>query len=147
MNLEKVDVWEMVPETCEEGNVVFILKSKHSDDECKAAKLVELQEFNTYTEVPDEGQFRISTTWVHMKKGEEVRALLVARGYEDMQSYPKDSPTVSKSTVRLILAIAASERWPIKTTDVESAFLQGREMDRNVYMTTLKEANVKPSTL
>ncbi len=150
VNLEKVDVWEMVPETCEEANVVFIPKSKHNDDECKAAKLVELhklQEFNTYTEVPDESQFRISTTWALMKKGEEVRTQLVARGYEDKQSYPKDSPTVSKSTVRLILTIAASERWPIKTTDVKSAFLQGREMDRDVYLTPPKEANVKPGTL
>ncbi len=67
--------------------MVFIPKSKHSHDECKAEKLDELhklQEFNTYTEVPDEGQFRISTTWVLMKKGEEVRARLVACGYEDM---------------------------------------------------------------
>ena len=49
-------------------------------------------------------------------KGDEVRARLVARGYEDNQKIQKDSPTVRKITMRIIMAIAAAEHWEIKTT-------------------------------
>ena len=63
INLDRVSDWETV--TQDEVCVVLIPKEKHEDEKCVAAKLVELnklKEFDTYEEVPDEGQFRISTT-------------------------------------------------------------------------------------
>ena len=47
---------------------------------------------------------------------------------------PGDSPTVGKGAMRTVLAIAASMKWVIKTTDIKSAFLQGKELDREVYL-------------
>ena len=41
------------------------------------------------------------------------------------------------------MAITASKEWNIKTTDIKSAFLQGKEMERIVYLKPPKEANVK----
>ena len=43
----------------------------------------------------------------------------------------------------MVLAITASKGWEIKTTDIKSAFLQGKEMDREVYLKPPKEAKTK----
>ena len=128
----------------EEVNIVTIPKNEHNSEKCMKAKYTELEklkEFNTYETVKDEGQYRISTTWVLWNKGDEVRARLVARGYEDNQEIQTDSPTVGKSTVCITMAMAAAEHWEIKTTDIKSAFLQGKDMDREVYLTPPKESN------
>ena len=45
---------------------------------------------------------------------------------------PRDSPTVGKGAMRTVLA--ASITWVIKTTDIKSAFLQGKELDREIYL-------------
>ena len=135
INLDRVSHWETV--TQDEVCVVLIPKEKHEDEKCVAAKLVglnKLKKSDTYEEAPDEGQFRISTTWVLWNKGDEVRARLVARGYEG-----KDPQTVGKSSMRIVLAIAVNKGWKIKTTDVKSAFVQGKELGREVYLSPPKK--------
>ena len=87
--------------------------------------------------------FNISTTWVLWEKGDEVRARLVARGYEEPDEIQKDSPTISKSGMRTFLAMAASHEWTIKTTDIKSDFLQGNPLKRDVYIQPPKEAKVQ----
>ena len=52
----------------------------------------------------------------------------MVRGFEEEFMMPRDSPTVGKGTMRTFLAIASSENWRVKTTDIKSAFLQGREL-------------------
>ena len=52
----------------------------------------------------------------------------------------RDSPTASKGAMRILLTIAASKQWVIKTTDIKSAFLQGKELNRNVYLKPPKES-------
>lgn len=149
VNFDRLYDWRKL-ERVEEVNVVLIPKEKHRDPKCHEAKLEELEklkQFGTYEEVAKTGQYCISTTWVLWNKGESVRARLVARGYEDYQSYPRDSPTISKCAMRTILAIVASQEWQIKTTDIKSAFLQGKEIDREVYITPPKEANVSKDTI
>ena len=47
---------------------------------------------------------------------------------------PRDSPTVGKGAMRTVLAIATSMKWVIKTTDINFAFLQGKELDREVHL-------------
>ena len=54
---------------------------------------------------------------------------------------PLNVPT--KTTVRLFLAVVASLEWQVKTTDIKSAFLQGRSLDRNVCVKPPKEADVE----
>ena len=93
--------------------------------------------------MPDKGQFRLSCTWVVWFKevgGKDViRARLVARGFEERLDLPKDSPTVDKDDIRLCLSIAAGKGWKIKTSDVKSAFLQGEELERNVFLKPPRE--------
>ena len=81
--------------TEEEVNIVTIPREKQNDDECKNAKATELRkllDFDSFDEVDDVGQYRISTTWVLWHKGEEVRARLVARGFEETEKVPSDIP-------------------------------------------------------
>ena len=126
--------------------MVTIPKNRHDDQDCMKAKEIELQKlqsFSVYDEVPDLGQTCISTRWVLWNKGKEVRARLVARGFEeDTSRIEVDSPTVGKSTVRMVLAVAAAKHWIIKSTDIKSAFLQGNVLQRDVYIKPPKEANV-----
>lgn len=143
INLEEIDCRKKA--SVEEVNSVLIPKGEQNSEECINAKHIELDKlknFNTYQEVDDVGQFRISTTWVICRKDSGVRARLVARGFEDIDSYRKDSPTLARSSLRVILSIVASMGWTLKTTDIKSAFLQGKEMDREVYITPPREANV-----
>ena len=166
MELKNPEVWryttprssENIPEssanrsetTIESVNIVLIPKREHMQQDCLAAKDTELQKlshFDTYEIVHDTGQERISTTWVLWKKGEETRARLVARGFEEEADIPKDSPTVSKDSMRVFLAIAAHKGWSVKTTDIKSAFLQGKTLDRDVFITPPIEANVESGYL
>ena len=63
-----------------------------------------------------------------------AKARLVARGFEDEDQVPSDSPTASKSTPRTVLAIITNEGWIIETIDIKAAFLQSRTINRNVYI-------------
>ena len=130
--------------------MVTIPKSQQNDEKCKVAKNVELaklREFDVYEEVPYENQECISTRWVLWYKGAEVRARLVARGYEEMYSVQRDSPTVGRVVVRLFITLSAYRGWKVKITDIKSAFLQGKPMDRDVFITPPREADVKPSVV
>ena len=63
----------------------------------------------------------------------------MVRGFEDME-IPKDSPTVGKGGMRMFLSIAALKQWTVKTTDIKSAFLQGKTLDRDVYIKPPEES-------
>ena len=75
-----------------------------------------------------------TTRWVKTKKDGKAKARLVVRGFEEDFIMPRDSPTVGKGAMRTVLAIAASMKWVIKTPDIKSAFLQDKELDREVYL-------------
>lgn len=122
---------------------VAVPAAEHNSPDCIEAKKQELdkiEDFGVYTEVQDEGQRCISTRWVLIKKGTQIKARLVARGFEEHLSCAVDSPTVGKPCVRMVLAIAASKKWVIKSTDIKSAFLQGHQIERDVFLKPPKEA-------
>ena len=73
----------------------------------------------------------LTEKFVNEKK--KIKARLVARGFEeDFSEILKDSLTC---TLRLILIIIEFNRWTCNSIDIKSAFLQGKEMDRVVYLT------------
>ena len=145
IDLEKCE-WKQVSEAPEEVNIVTIPKNQQQTPDCERAKLEEiekLKQFNTFSVVKDEGQFRISTTWVLWEKNGGVRARLVARGYEESFKERTDSPTVSKNVLRTFLAIAPNTNWDVKTTDIKSAFLQGKSISREIHVSPPKETGLK----
>ena len=71
-----------------------------------------------------------------MKLGQLItKARLVARGFEeDSSELRTDSPTRTKQTLRFIMAVCSSKEWIIHSMDISSAFLQGREIQRVIYL-------------
>ncbi|MCP3661064.1 MAG: hypothetical protein GY696_00990 [Gammaproteobacteria bacterium] len=74
-------------------------------------------------------------------KGHEIKARLTARRFQEEDEHPKESPTMQKYSLRTLLAIAAAKGWPIETVDIKSAFLQGSDLTRQVYVKPPKEVN------
>ena len=112
-------------------------KALHSNPEYMQAKEDELQKlqlFDVYEETEDHGQVCIGTRWVLTYKGSSVKARLVAIGFQEKERVPSDSPTVAKTALRTLMALAASNCWEIMTTDIKSAFLQGKEVDRDIFI-------------
>ena len=70
------------------------------------------------------------------------KACLVVRGFEEenLKDIRKDSPTCCKDNFHLVTSIIASNQWKIHSVDVKSAFLQGKGINRDVYVRPPKEA-------
>ena len=45
-----------------------------------------------------------------------------------------DSPTVSKKSFKLLMAVAANEEFHLTSVDVRAAFLQSRVLDHDVFV-------------
>ena len=142
IDLERHD-WQKIPET--EINITETSSNKSLDSSeiniAKENELEKLAQFETNEEVADCGQKVLSTRWVITNKDGKTKARLVVRGFEERDlEIPRDSPTVGKGTMRLFISIAALENWAVKTTDIKSAFLQGKELERDIYIRPPKES-------
>ena len=150
INLKEVE-YEKIQELPEEVHAVTVPKCRQKEPACVQAKqeeLLKLKDFETYKIVKDCGQPRISTTWVVCDKGNGImKARLVARGYEEEGDIVSDSPTMNKSSLRVILSLAASKGWTLETTDIKSAFLQGDTINRDVFIKPPREANLEKGYL
>ena len=130
----------------EEVNITYVPVGDHWRPEVIKAKENEIdnwKNFNVFTEVEDKGQKTISTRWVITQKtideDNHVKARLVVRGFEEEEHVQSDSPTAAKSTLRLVIALAANEEWDLETIDIKAAFLQGKGVDRDIYVVPPKE--------
>ncbi|CAG2236079.1 unnamed protein product [Mytilus edulis] len=143
VDLDKVE-WEKVTGDSDENEIgVNMTKSSFLNDEeiAKQTELSKLHNFDTYEECDDIGQNVLSTRWVITTKDNQTKARLVVRGFEEEFSMQRDSPTVGKGMIKIFLSITASMNWIVKTTDIKSAFLQGKLLDRDVFLKPPKESN------
>ena len=130
-----------------EVHAVYVPVERHSEFEVLDAKQKELENwsnFNVYSEVDDVGQRTISTRWVVSEKvmpdGQKcVKARLVIRGFEEEDKGPVDSPTASKCSMRIFFAVSANNKWNCETIDIKAAFLQGKNIERDIYIKPPKE--------
>ena len=97
--------------------------------------------------VNDDGQYAIRTRWVVTEpddesKGYNLKARLCMLGdrEKDKESVRADSPTAHKDTLKLALAIAANEEFDLISADIKSAFLQGKTLQRKVFVIPPPEA-------
>ena len=133
-----------------EALVIEVPRSLHGNPECieaKEAELQKLQLFEAYQEVEDAGQKCIGTKWVLTYKENGVKARLVAKGFQEKEKVPSDSPTVAKSAMRTLMTLASTNKWNICTTDIKSAFLQGKDLERDLYVKPPKEAKSPPGVI
>jgi len=122
------------------------------DASFQTAKCDELDSWKrneVYEEMHDSGQKCISTRWICTYKetpnGVIPKARLVARGFEEMDNrdIPKDSPTCSTESLRMILALFAQNKWKAHSMDIKTAFLQGSKLSRDIYLRPPKEVGKK----
>ena len=80
----------------------------------------------------------ISTKWVvserELSDGLKcVKARLAIRGFEEDEKDPVESATASKSSMRILFAVCANNNWLCDTMDIKAAFLQGKEIEWDIY--------------
>jgi Reverse transcriptase (RNA-dependent DNA polymerase) len=124
--------------------VTFLQANKSSHwREAMALELNALATNNTWTLVPPPtDQKVIRCKWFYKTKQkadgtiDRYKARLVAKGFNQEAGVDYEetySPVVRATTIRVILALAVSSRWPIKQLDVSNAFLNG-DLSEKVYM-------------
>jgi hypothetical protein len=124
-----------------------VSKKEWNTPEVRAAmekEIRNLQENGTYEEVPEEPWMNVvPSMWVVNRATEDdgkgagkLKARLVVRGDQDQSEddIPCDSPTVDRHTVKVMMAVAANQGWTARSIDISAAFLQGREIERDVYI-------------
>ena len=137
--------WNSVSEWCEMPSPEFLVllstENEFSQEvvDAKDRELESLKANRVFETVPYCGQNTVSSKWVlseKFKDGEKImKARLVARGYEENTiNLRKDSPTCSKEGQRLVYYTAATKSWKIRSLDFTSAFLQGEEIEREVFL-------------
>ena len=142
VDISRVKDLQIEEEIDETVNVVMVPRIDHGMPEIVAAKQKELdtwKEMEVYEEVPDVGQSCIQTNWIVTEKENGFKARLVVRGDQEDSYLQSDSPTCSKLAIRIFLAIAASKGYTVCTKDVKSAFLQGKDINRTIYLEPPKE--------
>ena len=145
VNMEELDVWEYVDDEV----LCATLVDSQAVLEAKLAELQNLKHHEVYTEVDQPQGKVIHSTWVISEKWikgqKKTKARLVAKGFQEGKcaGIRSDSPTCLKTSLRLILCIASSSQWMVRVLDITSAFLQGRQIQREVYLKPPKEAGSK----
>ena len=131
------------PEDDEEIQEVFLCvdEEKKLELEAKKEEIENLQKHNVFEEIDasDVQQPLIGTRWVITDKSKngiaKKKARLVAKGFQEKHDNLRaDSPTCLKETLRLVITIAAAKKWDVCTLDFKSAFLQGKEIERAIFL-------------
>ena len=127
----------------DDGTYVVLIPREHHGEQfvldAKDKELKNFQNYKAYQEVVDEGQPRITMSWIISEKiygtGEKgCKARLVAHGNQLEDDQPKDSPTVRKNTLRTMMALCVQFGWKMFNCDVTAAFLQSTFMKREIFV-------------
>ena len=117
---------------------IFNTENKEETLEAKLREIESWKKNAVFEEVDNTGQQCVSVRWVITPKIIDglvkVKARLVARGFEETSNFRTDSPTCLRESVRVVLFVIASHKWVLHSLDYKTAFLQGKAIDRDVYL-------------
>ena len=70
-----------------------------------------------------------------------TKASFVVRGFEEQKNDTsmKDSPTCSKEVLQVSLTVFLSQSWSLNSINIKSAFLEDKEINRQVYLKPPKD--------
>ena len=145
INWDDVESWINVADE----SVVYLSAAQTQSQEVVDAKDIELENMRknkVYEIVPYDNQTPVITArWIITEKVKEdktkVKARLVARGFEeDSEQLKKDSPTCTRESLRLLFLTASLMKWEINTLDITAAFLQGNDIQRELYLQPPRDA-------
>ena len=166
VNFDSVEQWEIVDKTrvndifttlatvtssYDEDEIEVYISDKNknnSKEEVLKAKMKEIdswKENDVYVEVDNTNQKCISGRWIVKPKvidgQQSMKARYVLRGFEEEEHFRTDSPTCLRETLRLALALFPTKQWRINSIDFKTAFLQGKPIDREIYVKPPREVN------
>ena len=118
------------------------------DSQVLESKLKEIESWvsnGVFERVKNVGQKTVSTRWIiteKMKNGNKIcKARLVARGFEEKGGdLTTEAPTCAAETLKICVAKIVERNWKIHSLDIKTAYLQGDEMKRVVYLKPPVEA-------
>ena len=127
-----------------EETEMLVLYNNSQIAEAKEKEIKNWVQNDVFETVENTGQKYITVRWViteKIKDGKLVtKARLVARGFEEnTENLQKDSPTCSREAIRMLITIASTMRWDCHTIDVKSAYLQGDNIQRKIFLKPPKE--------
>ena len=108
-------------------------------DEAKHKEIENLIKFDVFEEVDDYGQERISSRWVVTQKEKadgqksQVKGRIVAKGYQEGKKPQSVSRTLLRESLKMYFALAANEGFELRSIDIRAAFLQAKDLEREVY--------------
>ena len=112
--------------------------------EAKQKELYQLKKEGVYTEHTNQGQGCVFLRWLLKEKifddKKIIKARLSAPGFEEEQCFWTDSPTCCKEGLRLTFCFISSNKGLINSLNVKTAFLQGKPIERAVFVRPPKEA-------
>ena len=122
------------------GSSVWAKRPEVKD--AKSKEIRNLEDYETFELVKDVGQKTIGSCWVITKKEKhdgqktELKAQLVARGFQEVYKPQSDLPTVAKKSLTLLITLAANEDFVMASMDIRAAFLQEKTLHREVFIVT-----------
>ena len=69
-----------------------------------------------------------------MKQADTTSDTRGVKEKHDCQKGQSDSPTVSKESFKMLMAVAANENFKLASVDIRAAFLQSKTLDRDIFM-------------
>ena len=143
LGTESEEIQEVYP-------VNLVDKKDYNTSDVQEAMKKEIEKyksFGAYEEVDNVGQKSIPIRWVISKqpddgKNQPIKARLCMRGdlEKDKNTVRSDSPTAGKDTMKLALMIAANEGFKVRAVDIKSAYHQGKDLERNIFVRPPPEA-------
>ena len=126
----------------------YIVETEKSVSDAKEKELQNWKIEQVYEEVDDVGQDYVSVRWVITKKLVDnqyvTKARLVARGFQEcVDDLRVDSPTCMRESLKVLMCLAISKGYILNSIDIKAAFLQGKNIDRVVFLKPPPEANAQ----